>query len=136
MCLALEVVIIIGILAAIALPSFLGQANRARVAEAEQYVGSVNRAQQAYYYNNGVFATTLEELEVGIPETTQSYTYGFTTTNANTEAIFSATPRAGGFPGFAGRVFRSGNAVLTVSCEGEPGQVPVMTGVDNVDECP
>ena len=45
----LVVIIIIGILSAIALPSFLNQANKARQAEAETYVGSMNRAQQAEY---------------------------------------------------------------------------------------
>jgi len=45
----LVVIIIIGILAAIALPSFLNQAAKARQSEAKTYVGSANRAQQAYY---------------------------------------------------------------------------------------
>ena len=45
----LVVIIIIGILAAIALPSFLNQANKARQSEAKSSVGALNRAQQAYY---------------------------------------------------------------------------------------
>ncbi|HIK54809.1 MAG TPA: prepilin-type N-terminal cleavage/methylation domain-containing protein, partial [Synechococcales cyanobacterium M55_K2018_004] len=45
----LVVIIIIGILSAIALPSFLNQANKARQSEASTYVGSMNRGQQAYY---------------------------------------------------------------------------------------
>lgn len=48
----LVVIIIIGILAAIALPSFLNQANKAKQAEAKTYVGSMNRAQQAFYLEN------------------------------------------------------------------------------------
>ncbi|HBB34438.1 MAG TPA: hypothetical protein DC064_22270, partial [Cyanobacteria bacterium UBA9273] len=43
----LVVIIIIGILSAIALPSFLNQANKAKESEAKQYTGSMNRAQQA-----------------------------------------------------------------------------------------
>ena len=43
----LVVIIIIGILSAIALPSFLNQANKAKQSEAKQYTGSMNRAQQA-----------------------------------------------------------------------------------------
>ena len=51
----LVVIIIIGILSAIALPSFLNQANKAKQSEAKTYVGSMNRAQQAYYLENDSF---------------------------------------------------------------------------------
>jgi len=72
----LVVIIIIGILAAIALPSFLNQANKARQSEASTYVGSMNRAQQAHYLENGEFETeVLEDLELGIPATTEFYNY-------------------------------------------------------------
>ena len=53
----LVVIIIIGILAAIALPSFLNQANKARQSEAQTYIGSLNRGQQAYYLEKSVFAS-------------------------------------------------------------------------------
>jgi type IV pilus assembly protein PilA len=71
----LVVIIIIGILAAIALPSFLNQANRARQSEAQTYVGSMNRAQQAYYLERTQFSGNLGALGLGIPETTQYYRY-------------------------------------------------------------
>lgn len=45
----LVVIIIIGILSAIALPSFLNQANKAKETESKTYVGSMNRSQQAFY---------------------------------------------------------------------------------------
>jgi type II secretion system protein G len=51
----LVVIIIIGILAAIALPSFLNQANKAKQSEAKTYVGSMNRGQQAYFLENDTF---------------------------------------------------------------------------------
>ncbi len=70
----LVVIIIIGILAAIALPSFLNQANKARQVEAKTYVGSMNRAQQAYYLEETEFAPGIEQLELGISES-QNYTY-------------------------------------------------------------
>jgi len=53
----LVVIIIIGILSAIALPSFLNQANKARESEAKQYVGSMNRAEQARYLEKSEFTT-------------------------------------------------------------------------------
>jgi type IV pilus assembly protein PilA len=71
----LVVIIIIGILAAIALPSFLNQAAKARQSEARTYVGSVNRGQQAYYLEKQQFAGSLAELGVGIALTTTNYGY-------------------------------------------------------------
>lgn len=62
----LVVIIIIGILAAIALPSFLNQANRARESEASTYAGTINRAQQAYRLENPTFAAQYDQLEAGI----------------------------------------------------------------------
>ena len=75
----LVVIIIIGILAAIALPSFLNQANKAKQSEARTYVGSMNRAQQAYYMEkSNVFASGIGELGLGIATSTTNYTYSIT----------------------------------------------------------
>jgi type IV pilus assembly protein PilA len=71
----LVVIIIIGILAAIALPSFLNQASKARQSEAKTYVGSMNRSQQAYYLEKQQFAPSLASLAVGIASTTTNYGY-------------------------------------------------------------
>ena len=49
----LVVIMIIGILSAIALPSFLNQASKAKEAEGKQIIGASNRAQQAYYLERG-----------------------------------------------------------------------------------
>ncbi|MBD1804461.1 type IV pilin-like G/H family protein [Microcoleus sp. FACHB-SPT15] len=71
----LVVIIIIGILAAIALPSFLNQANKAKQSEAKTYVGSMNRGQQAYYLENDEFSTEIGELGLGIKTQTANYKY-------------------------------------------------------------
>jgi len=71
----LVVVIIIGILAAIALPSLLGQVSKAKQSEAKNNVGSVNRAQQAYFLENQIFATTLSALQAGIKSQTDNFSY-------------------------------------------------------------
>ncbi|AUT02337.1 general secretion pathway protein GspG [Nostoc sp. CENA543] len=71
----LVVVIIIGVLAAIALPSLLGQVNKAKQSEARNYVGTVNRSQQAYYLEYQKFATNLDELQVGIKTQSENYNY-------------------------------------------------------------
>jgi type IV pilus assembly protein PilA len=70
----LVVIIIIGILAAIALPSFLNQANRAKEAEANTNVGSINRAQQAYRLESSQFAPDFQYLDVGIGDSTTGTT--------------------------------------------------------------
>mgnify|MGYP006266482553 CR=1 FL=1 len=76
----LVVIIIIGILAAIALPSFLNQANKARQSEATTYVGSVNRAQQAYILEREAFSSSISGLGLGIRVNTDNYDYGDGTT--------------------------------------------------------
>ncbi len=75
----LVVIIIIGILSAIALPSFLNQATKARQSEAKNYIGSMNRAQQAYYLeNNNAFTTSVVVLALGIKTQTENYLYEIT----------------------------------------------------------
>jgi prepilin-type N-terminal cleavage/methylation domain-containing protein len=71
----LVVIIIIGILSAIALPSFLNQANKAKQSEAKQYAGSMNRAQQAAFAENGKFGSNVESLGLGIRTQTDNYKY-------------------------------------------------------------
>jgi len=73
----LVVVIIIGVLAAIALPNLLGQVAKGRQAEARNNLGTVNRAQQAYRLENATF-TTVGDLPV---KTTSTY-YGTVTGGA------------------------------------------------------
>lgn len=81
----LVVIIIIGILSAIALPSFLNQANKAKQSEAKTIVGSMNRAQQAFYLENGKFAAAADDTEsakafgqlgLGVRTQTENYKYG------------------------------------------------------------
>ena len=78
----LVVIIIIGILSAIALPSFLNQATKARQSEAKNYVGSMNRAQQAFYLeNNNAFTTSVVTLALGIKTQTDNFKYEITGTD-------------------------------------------------------
>jgi len=71
----LVVIIIIGILSAIALPSFLNQASKAKQSEAKQYVASINKGQQAYYVENSSFGSSLEILGLGLKTQTTNYAY-------------------------------------------------------------
>ncbi|NEP24177.1 type IV pilin-like G/H family protein [Moorena sp. SIO3I6] len=95
----LVVIIIIGILSAIALPSFLNQANKAKQSEAKTYVGSMNRAQQAYYLENNEFVTEIDnfgELGLGIAKETDNYLYRLKTDDAEKNVSNYADPRKKG----------------------------------------
>jgi type IV pilus assembly protein PilA len=92
----LVVIIIIGVLSAIALPSFLNQANKARESEAKIYIGSINRAQQAYYHENlSSFADSLDKLGIGVPAQTGHYQYQISSPKVATESEVKALPIPG-----------------------------------------
>jgi type IV pilus assembly protein PilA len=83
----LVVVIIIGVLAAIALPSLLGQVSKAKQSEARQNIGAINRAQQSYFLQPQQFADSLADLGIGIKSQTDNYTYSMTTNTAATNSF-------------------------------------------------
>ncbi len=80
----LVVVIIIGVLAAIALPSLLGQVNKGKQAEAKQNIGALNRAQQAFFLDAQAFATSVSALGIGIQTVTNNFTYTINTGGSGT----------------------------------------------------
>jgi prepilin-type N-terminal cleavage/methylation domain-containing protein len=105
----LVVIIIIGILSAIALPSFLNQANKAKQSEAKTYVGSMNRAQQAYYLEKGAFTASTSDLGLGIQTSTANYVYSITqvpnTISSNgSVATNKATAKGVALKGYSGGV--------------------------------
>ncbi len=85
----LVVIIIIGILAAIALPSFLNQAQKARQSEAKTYTGSMNRSQQAFYLEKQTFSSSIGLLGLGINTQTDNYKYGI---DVDTEIAVNTAP--------------------------------------------
>ncbi|HBE21054.1 MAG TPA: general secretion pathway protein GspH [Cyanobacteria bacterium UBA11149] len=92
----LVVIIIIGILSAIALPSFLNQANKAKQVEAKTYVGSANRAQQAYYAENSKFVTGVADYgELGLGTATQTVNYKYGISAQDDGVLARAEPNAG-----------------------------------------
>ena len=86
----LVVVIIIGVLAAIALPNLLGQVAKGRQAEARTNLGVVNRAQQVYRLENTAFGT-IGQLPIALTGT--YYDFGDVGTANATGAGASATAR-------------------------------------------
>ncbi|MBW4447782.1 MAG: prepilin-type N-terminal cleavage/methylation domain-containing protein [Spirirestis rafaelensis WJT71-NPBG6] len=120
----LVVVIIIGVLAAIALPSLLGQVSKAKQAEAKQNLGTLNRSQQAFFLEYQNFASTVSQLQVGIKSQTDNYTYEMT--GGGTAATVQNKAQAGkqalksyyGVVGTAvGDVATSEALTLAIACE-------------------
>ena len=62
----LVVVLIIGILAAVALPQYTKAVIKARVAEVQPMLRALQLAQERYYLANGVYAEKAEDLDIGI----------------------------------------------------------------------
>jgi type IV pilus assembly protein PilA len=139
----LVVIIIIGILAAIALPSFLNQSNKAKQGEAKTYVSSINKGQQAYYTEKGTFVTAnanFNNLGLGIPTTTTNYDYAITgsfsaTSSTANAAIGKATAKNAALKAYAGRVniasiaATSETSSYSVNCEEKnPGAAPSNPG--------
>jgi prepilin-type N-terminal cleavage/methylation domain-containing protein len=92
----LVVVIIIGVLAAVALPNLLGQVGKARETEAKTAMGTLNRAQQSFHVEKAKFSpdfagTTLQannELGVIIPA---SKYYNITVAANNSTALATSS---------------------------------------------
>lgn len=99
------VTVIIGILSAIALPSLLSRANKARQTEAKLYVGAMNRAQQAYYFENTAFTNNIDELGAGIQQETDNYQYQININAGNLVATHNGISQKPALKSYAGITF-------------------------------
>ncbi|MEG4214030.1 type IV pilin-like G/H family protein [Microcoleus sp. Pol14C6] len=85
-CRFLLLIIGITLIDATALPSFLNQREKAKQAEAKQYVRSMNKAQQVDFLERGSFSNSVEALGIGIKTETTNYKYSIRATN---QAVFN-----------------------------------------------
>ena len=65
------VVVIIGVLAAFAVPRFMASVERSKAAEAYNYLASVQAAQERYHARQGTYAATVADLDIKL--TTPKY---------------------------------------------------------------
>ena len=70
----LVVVLIIGILAAIALPQYRKAVEKSRATQALTLLDAVSRAENIYYLANGKYTTDLAALDIAIPTTVPGFT--------------------------------------------------------------
>jgi type IV pilus assembly protein PilA len=126
----LVVIVIVGILAAIAVPTFLNQTSKAKQTEAKAYTSTINHAQQAYYTEKATFAS-LSNLALGFTPDNDNYTYTVSTTS--TSAIANAASKINTLKAYAGQVYVYsdviGNSVsISIVCEAlNPSAVSITT---------
>jgi len=92
----LVVVLIIGILAAVALPQYQKAVDKSRYASMMQAARSIENAQETYFMENGEYATEWDQLPVSLPEGLPTNSEGrpvlgvggFAIGIANTSAIY------------------------------------------------
>ena len=122
----LVVIIIIGILTAIALPNFLNQTAKGKQTEAKQNVNLVNKTQNAFRLENSSFANSFDVLAIGsltgagTTATTSIYTYNLT--GAIDTSTIVAIPADAALKGYSGAGVRSNNSASQsvigfVACE-------------------
>lgn len=136
----LVVIIIIGILSAIALPSFLGATSIAKQSEAKTTVSAVNNAQNAFRNENNSFASSIRALALGLPTDTNNYKYEVVG-EADT-SIITATPKDSALNGYVGGVVRYSDggqsAIATIICETKEAGIttPAAPNLDNTQNTP
>lgn len=107
--------------------------NKGLQAQAKQTIGSMNRAQQAYYLENSKFGTTIESLGVGIKPETEQYRYQIIPQGDGTKSvIMTATAKNPELKSYTGAVFvvkstTGENLQLTQICvTDQPSSTPAM----------
>ncbi len=116
----LVAIVIIGALGAIALPSYLNQASKAKGSEAKSHLGNIKTAQAAYRLETNAFATSLGDLDVRV--TGKFYTYSVEGTPTSLYAEHRAVPGAGNndLRRYASAVSQPNESVLTsVICQSD-----------------
>jgi type IV pilus assembly protein PilA len=137
----LVVIVIIGILAAIAIPNFLAQSAKARQVEAKQNLSLINKNQiNARATGVGQYHTSFDLLAIGslrgdtASSSTNNYSYSIAIDLINDKAIARATPTDVAIKSYTGGILRyinsASNAVTTsIICE---SRTPNATPIDPI----
>ncbi len=120
----LVVVLIIGILAAVALPQYTKAVERSRTSEAVQRLGDMATAQQIIYMQNGTFASSYDDVhdlgDVTIPASnnTGSYTVAVNNNTDNSETTMVAERTSGQYKGSKLQLTVESSGKITKTCDG------------------
>ena len=79
------VVIIIGVLAALALPNYITALEKGRSGEAATNVGAIRTAVDRYWYQNSSFPADLNSLDIDNPNSQAEKLYSYYLTNDGTD---------------------------------------------------
>jgi type IV pilus assembly protein PilA len=131
----LVVIIIIGILAAIALPNFMNQTAKAKQSEAKQNVALINKTQTNYRSERNSFANKFDDLAVAVlkgdqNDSTSNYSYTLAGTTDSTTILAQSQDSA--LKSYSGGNVRFSNAssesvIASTICEtGVPGTATVV----------
>jgi type IV pilus assembly protein PilA len=113
----LIVILIIGVLAAIAIPNFIGQRNKGSDATAKSYIRAVATAEEAYLVEKDAYTGQLSELVTveptlsQVPDGTTQPT--FTNIGAKTFTVTATSKSGGQFT-----ITKSATGATTRSCTG------------------
>ncbi len=122
----LVVVLIIGILAAIALPQYTKAVEKARATQALTLLKAVHQAQLAYYLANNTYASKFEDLAIEVPWPNATPETDGTDARSDGKWLFSIFPTAmgvqrieGPYTGARFTIYFSNTAVPThqIICE-------------------
>ena len=145
-CGCLVLLILVTAVIVLVIPSFFlcRVPNNAMQSEAKQYVGSMNRAQQAYFVENSAFGNSVAALGFGLKTETTNYKYSI---RATKEAAFHyGISKQSQFKSYIGGVFlvlakevdpnaaKNEMTTLAIFCEAEDRPLIQLTPADKPAE--
>ncbi|ELR98799.1 type IV pilin-like G/H family protein [Gloeocapsa sp. PCC 73106] len=135
----LVVVIIIGVLAAVALPNLLKQVGKARETELKNAVGTVNRAQQSYHFERQSFADSVSLLGVTLPDEYISNALDVVTAGGTSD-FADVQPENSNFTddgtrAYSGRIEYSTGEYAQIMCQSDEN-LQVLDAPTSADACP
>ncbi len=137
----LVVVIIIGVLAAVALPNLLSQVGKARETELKNAAGTINRSQQAYHFERQSFTTVVSNLGVTLPVQYLTNATTLITSASSTDADVqpaNADSANDGTRAYSGRIAYNAGAYEQILCQSDAvaQSLAAPTGSQGALACP
>lgn len=143
----LVVVAIIGLLSAIALPTFLNQANRARQVEAQTYTQELLKYQAIHYQDNLEYTTDISNLGLSLDferinsNPDRNFTYTLSSANTSSSVIIAAVPAKEALAGIAAKVTPNDNFTCSLDQQvpeqrGAAATQQLLTALPAATSCP